>query len=122
MKIGTDIVEVSRIGRAINNSNDDFLHRVFTPSEVKKINPGDPGIQRAAGLWAAKEAAVKALGYGYCDGITFHDIEITYDSYGCPSFIFTGRMKFLLSHMALLNSSLSISHCSTHATAVALLY
>lgn len=93
MRIGTDIVEVSRIERAIKNWQTDFLHRVFTQQENIKINREDPNYERASGFWAAKEAVVKALGCGYRDGITFKDIEIGHDELGCPHFIFFRASK-----------------------------
>lgn len=50
MRIGTDIVEISRISRAINNGDKEFLHRVFTRREIIKINADDPDFGRAAGF------------------------------------------------------------------------
>ncbi|MER1407472.1 holo-ACP synthase [Enterobacter cloacae] len=122
MRIGTDIVEVSRIQRAITNWQSDFLQRVFTPQEKIKINREDPNYERASGFWAAKEAVVKALGCGYRDGITFKDIEINHDELGCPHLIFSGRVKELLIEKQMANASLSISHCQHYATAVVILY
>lgn len=122
MRIGTDIVEVSRIQRAITNWQNDFLQRVFTPQENIKINREDPNYERASGFWAAKEAVVKALGCGYRDGITFKDIEINHDELGCPHLIFSGRVKELLIEKQMANASLSISHCQHYATAVVILY
>lgn len=122
MRIGTDIVEVSRIERAIKNGQTDFLHRVFTQQENIKINLEDPNYERASGFWAAKEAVVKALGCGYRDGITFKDIEIGHDELGCPHFIFSGRVKEMLVEKQIENASLSISHCQNYATAVVILY
>ncbi|HDC4272232.1 TPA: holo-ACP synthase [Enterobacter cloacae] len=122
MRIGTDIVEVSRIQRAITNWQSDFLQRVFTPQENIKINREDPNYERASGFWAAKEAVVKALGCGYRDGITFKDIEINHDELGCPHLIFSGRVKELLIEKQMENASLSISHCQHYATAVVILY
>lgn len=122
MRIGTDIVEVSRIEQAIKNWQTDFLHRVFTQQENIKINREDPNYERASGFWAAKEAVVKALGCGYRDGITFKDIEIGHDELGCPHFIFSGRVKEMLVEKQLENASLSISHCQNYATAVVILY
>ena len=122
MSIGTDIVEVSRIKRAITNWQNDFLQRVFTQQENIKINREDPNYERASGFWAAKEAMVKALGCGYRDGITFKDIEISHDELGCPHFIFSGRVKEMLDDKQLKNASLSISHCQNYATAVVILY
>jgi len=122
MRIGTDIVEVARICRAIGHGDSGFLARVYTAQEIIKINMADPDYERASGFWAAKEAAVKALGYGFRDGITFHDIEITHDEFGCPQFIFTGRIKEIFAEKRITQSSLSISHCRTHAIAVVVLY
>lgn len=122
MRIGTDIVEVSRIKRAITNWQNDFLQRVFTQQENIKINREDPNYERASGFWAAKEAMVKALGCGYRDGITFKDIEISHDELGCPHFIFSGRVKEMLDDKQLKNASLRISHCQNYATAVVILY
>lgn len=93
MRIGTDIVEVSRIKRAITNWQNDCLQRVFTQQENIKINREDPNYERASGFWAAKEAMVKALGCGYRDGITFKDIEISHDELGCPHFIFRASQR-----------------------------
>lgn len=93
MRIGTDIVEVSRIKRAITNWQNDFLQRVFTQQENIKINREDPNYERASGFWAAKEAMGKALGCGYRDGITFKDIEISHDELGCPHSFFPGESK-----------------------------
>lgn len=104
MRIGTDIVEVSRIKRAITNWQNDFLQRVFTQQENIKINREDPNYERASGFWAAKEAMVKALGCGYRDGITFKDIEISHDELGCPHFIFSGRVKEMLDDKQLKNA------------------
>lgn len=122
MRIGTDIVEVTRINRAIDNGKIDFLSRVYTGEELIKINLDDLNVERAAGFWAAKEAAVKALGCGYRNGITFHDIEVTHDDYGCPHFIFSERIKKLLAEKGCVNTSLTISHCQTHAIAIVILY
>ncbi len=112
MRIGTDIVEVSRIQRAITNWQSDFLQRVFTPQENIKINREDPSYERASGFWAAKEAVVKALGCGYRDGITFKDIEITMTN-GLSHLIFSGRVKELLIEKQMANASLSIRIVST---------
>ncbi|MBZ7675354.1 holo-ACP synthase [Klebsiella grimontii] len=121
MRVGTDIVEVERITKALTNSNSCFLQRVFTHAEINKINPHDPDYERASGFWAAKESIVKAVGYGFNNKIRFHDIEVTHDEYGKPEFLISGRLKEILDEQGVLNISLSISHCRTHAIAVTIL-
>ncbi|EOW2733737.1 holo-ACP synthase [Klebsiella variicola] len=121
MRVGTDIVEVERITKALTNSNSCFLQRVFTHAEINKINPHDPDYERASGFWAAKESIVKAVGYGFNNKIRFHDIEVTHDEYGKPEFLISGRLKEILDEQGVLHISLSISHCRTHAIAVTVL-
>ncbi|QHM70552.1 Holo-[acyl-carrier-protein] synthase [Mixta intestinalis] len=93
MFIGTDIVEVERIERAISVSGRAFLQRVFTEREIKKIDAQHPNYERAAGFWAAKESMVKAIGLGFREGIRFHDMEVEHDKYGCPCFVLRGRLR-----------------------------
>lgn len=122
MRIGTDIVEVARITRAITNGEMTFYERVYTAQERTCINPADPDYERASGFWAAKEAAVKAVGCGFRDGVRFQDMEITHDAVGRPYFIFSGRLKEILTGQGLENVALSISHCRTHAIATVIVY
>lgn len=122
MRIGTDIVEVARIERAMSNMHSGFLERVFTYNEIKKININDPNYERAAGFWAAKESIVKAVGCGFRNGIRFHDIEIVHDDRGKPDCLISGQLQKILTGEELNTISLSISHCRTHAIAVALIY
>ncbi|MFD1803077.1 holo-ACP synthase [Mixta tenebrionis] len=118
MFIGTDIVEVERIERAVSVSGIAFLQRVFTEREINKIDAREPNYERAAGFWAAKESMVKAVGLGFREGIRFHDMEVEHDIYGCPCFVLHGRLKEILTERRMTKLSLSISHCRTHAIAV----
>ncbi|WLI78599.1 holo-ACP synthase [Kosakonia sp. H02] len=119
--IGTDIVEVDRITRAIENGKINFLERVFSEKEINAINLNEPNYERASGFWAAKEAIVKATGLGFSNGIRFQNIEICHDHYGCPYYVLTGRLKEILTEKGIAKISLSISHCRTYAIAVAIL-
>ncbi|EMY7925278.1 MULTISPECIES: holo-ACP synthase [Klebsiella] len=122
MRIGTDIVEVARIEKAIANDKSGFLHRVFTENEIKDIDFPFPNYERASGFWAAKESLVKAIGYGFSQGIRFHDIEVVHDEHGKPEFILSGSVKEILNNQQIMNISLSISHCRTYAIAATIIY
>ena len=122
MRIGTDIVEIARIKKAIANDKSGFLQRVFTNNEIKEIDITDINYERASGYWAAKESLVKAIGYGFRHGIRFHDIEVVYDEYGKPEFILSGKAKDILDEQHIMNISLSISHCQTYAIAATIIY
>ncbi|HFD7560904.1 TPA: holo-ACP synthase [Providencia rettgeri] len=92
IRIGTDIIEINRVIVAIERSKDSLIKRLFQDDEINYIEDAYENPQRVAGLWAAKEAAVKAVGIGFRLGITFHDIEISHDEYGCPYYKFNGAM------------------------------
>ncbi|MCF7852871.1 MAG: holo-ACP synthase [Simkaniaceae bacterium] len=115
--LGTDIIEISRIRDSIEEFEDKFLDRLFTPKEKEYCERHrDPAI-RYAGRFAAKEAISKALGTGFGAELHWHDIEIVNDEKGKPSVHFSSS---LLQNHPDLKIELSISHCHTYAVAVAL--
>lgn len=115
LRLGVDLVDVERIRRALERASNGFLVRVFTAPERDYIAQAEDAAPRAAGMWAAKEAAVKALGTGFSDGIAFHDVTVEHDGRGQPRLRIDGRFRELA--QGLVASSLSISHCACHAMA-----
>ena len=107
MGIGTDIIEIKKVAIAICRSGEPLTQRLLTEYERNRV-------------WAAKEAAVKAIGTGFRLGILFHDIEIRHDEYGAPCYFFTGHFSNLLKQKKITQSLLSISHCDHYAVAVAI--
>ena len=120
MRIGIDIVETERIALAIERSRDAFIGRLLSGDEMHGLDQ-PANVERIAGIWAAKEAAVKALGTGFRNGITFHDIKILHDTLGKPYFAFSGEFDRVMRQANLQTSVLTISHCRTHAVAAAVL-
>ena len=111
MKIGTDIIQISRIEKMIDKYGDTFKKKYLTPSEIimaKKIST-------LAGLWAAKESISKALGCGICSDLTFQDIIISKSPKGAPIFHLSEKAQ-KIHHIT--DSSLSISHDGGFAIAV----
>lgn len=121
MHIGIDIVENERIGRALDRSGQAFFEKFVSPEERERESMSDRNIERLAGIWASKEAAVKALGTGFRNGIEFHDIRICHGSLGQPYYTFHGEFKNVMTSKGLHRATLSISHCGTHTVAVAVL-
>ena len=78
---------------------------------------GAAAAQSYAGRFAAKEAFLKALKTGWRGKITWHDVEISNDEEGVPSFEISGEAKKLLDQIGADQVHLSISHTSEHATA-----
>lgn len=57
--IGTDIVEIVRIGRMIERHDEHFLRRVFTANEIAYCRQRREYLQHFAGHWAAKQAGMR---------------------------------------------------------------
>jgi holo-[acyl-carrier protein] synthase len=117
--IGTDIVECLRIAQMIERHGELFLTRVFTPPEIEYCSSRKAATQHYAGRWAAKEAILKALGTGWSRGIRWRDMEIRNDAAGKPSVALGGGARELCERLGIGDILISISHCRTHATALA---
>jgi len=111
MKIGTDIIQISRIEKSLAKFGDTFISKFLNESEIKRVKR----IESIAGLWAAKEAISKALGCGIGADLSFHDITISKNEKGAPRFTLSqhAQKKHPIS-----NSSLSISHDGGFAIAI----
>lgn len=86
--VGIDVVNIGRIERTSARYGNKFVEKLFTISEQKDIKNAEGGSYgcpaKIAKLFAAKEAASKALGTGFRGGITWSDIEVSHDNKGRP--------------------------------------
>ena len=71
---GIDIAEVPRIAQAIARFGERFLRRVFTDGEIRYCDSKANRVERYAARFAAKEAAMKALGTGWNHGVRWRDV------------------------------------------------
>jgi len=111
MKIGTDIIAISRIEKAIEKHGNAFKERFLNASEIALAKNS----ASIAGFWAAKEAISKAFGCGIGGELGFHDIIISKNPKGAPYFVLSDKVALNFPHS---NSSLSISHDGGFAIAV----
>jgi len=82
--IGTDRVVIARIERSIERFGQRFLQRVYTNAEIEQaMAKGNPA-RRFAMLFAAKEAASKALSTGFHQGVAPCHIETIHQPSGKP--------------------------------------
>ncbi len=112
MKIGTDIIQISRIEKSLGKYGLSFKQRFLSPDEIEMAKK----VETIAGFWAAKEAISKALGCGIGSKLSFHDIHISKNPQGAPVFTLS---KDAQKRHNMLESSLSISHDGGFAIAVA---
>ena len=116
--IGTDIIEIERVRRAVENEN--FVRRVFTETETGYCK--SRGINSAASYaarFAAKEAFFKALGTGIVTALK--EVEICNDGRGKPEIFIEGKTKILADEKCVKEIFLSLSHSREYATAVVVL-
>jgi len=91
--IGSDLVDIRRIQASLDRFGDRFAARVFTDVERARADAAGSATVRAATYakrFAAKEAATKALGTGYANGVHFKDIEVRSDGKARPTLHLTG--------------------------------
>ena len=117
--IGIDIIEINRIGDAIKKPA--FISKVFTKAEQDYCGGKGGRPETYAGLFTAKEAAVKALKTGF-NGIKHTEIEILHDGFGAPYIRLYGAAAEVFKATGKQNIEVSISHCEAYATAVCNIY
>lgn len=88
--IGTDRVVIARIATSLERFGDRFVDRVYTEAEVEQARAKGNVARRLAMLFAAKEAASKALGTGFRHGICLRDIETIHQPSGKPEITLHG--------------------------------
>lgn len=118
--IGTDIISVSRISKAMQN-NERMAERLFTPSEIAYCEAKSSKWQSYAARFAAKEAVMKALGTGWDGEVNWKDIEIVNDANGNPDILLSGGAKKKADEMGLNHAHISLTHEKEYAIAFAIL-
>ncbi len=119
--IGIDIVEVERIRRMSEDSNEAFLLRCFTENEIKYcINKADK-YQRFAGKLAAKEAVYKAMNMVWEAPLPWKEIGINHSDISEPIVHCTGQVQKHKELLQIQSIKISISHCEHYAVAIAIL-
>ncbi len=118
---GIDIAEVPRIRQAIERFGDRFLHRIFTAGEMRYCDSKANRMERYAARFAAKEAAMKALGTGWNHGVRWRDCEVTRLPGGRPTIAFHGVAAEFAARLGVNNTALYISHTAEQAIAQVIL-
>ena len=115
--LGVDITEIDRMGAAITRHGAPILERLFTPSEVAYCESHKNKIERYAGRFAAKEAAMKALGTGWRKGVRWRDIEVARAASGKPTLLLRGVAGEVAAGLGVKNIALTITHTGNLALA-----
>lgn len=114
---GIDAVEIARIEHAISRYGKRFLDRVFLGSEQAYCLSKRRSAESFAARFAAKEAAAKALGTGFSQGVNWLEIEVVRERSGRPSLRFHGRAAQIAERMGPVRPALSLTHTGELAMA-----
>ncbi|NLV92283.1 MAG: holo-ACP synthase [Firmicutes bacterium] len=117
--IGTDIIEIDRVGRAWTRKGTRFVDKICSPREAKYILRGNQKAQweRMAARFAGKEAVMKALGTGWRRGVAWREIEILHEPSGRPYVNLLGKTAQLAEKMGIKTFHISMSHNDSVAVA-----
>jgi holo-[acyl-carrier protein] synthase len=118
---GIDLAEVPRIAASIVRFGDRFLHRIFTADEIRYCESKANRIERYAARFAAKEAAMKAIGTGWNHGVTWRDVEVCRAPGGRPTITFHGKAAEFAAKLGVVHIALSLSHTAEYAIAQVIL-
>ena len=119
--LGVDIVDCGRIEELLQRHGAAFLRRVFRPGEVRVAAGAARRAAHVAGLFAAKEATMKALGTGWSSGVGFRQIEISRGPKGAPEVRLHGAALERARMLGVERIWLTISHDGATAAAVVIL-
>jgi len=118
---GIDIVNIDRIERLIARWGNLFLGRVFTEREIIWCQQRARPPECFATRFAAKEAFLKAIGWGLRNGIQWRDIEVENDPMGKPLLAFHRKAKDVLEERRIKKALITLSHDRPYAVAHVLL-
>ena len=113
--LGCDVCAISRMQQIIENPR--FLERWFTEYERGYIAARKNAAQTAAGIFAAKEAFVKALGTGF-GGLSPDAVGVRHDGNGAPYYEIGEKAREAMKARGAASAWLSVSHDGDTALAV----
>jgi len=91
--IGTDLIDIRRIEKTLEKFGDRFIERVYAPEEIQKVKKRAHVANGYAMRYAAKEAASKALGTGFREGVFWRDLVNDNLPSGKPTLTLRGGAK-----------------------------
>ncbi|MGV6816199.1 MAG: holo-ACP synthase [Thiotrichales bacterium] len=119
--IGTDIVSIQRISELQCRYPKRFPQRILSQPELLDFTQAGQSALFLAKRFAAKEAAVKALGTGFREGISFADFTVGHTALGKPELMCTGIAARLVDQRNISGIHLSLSDEAEFAVAFVIL-
>jgi holo-[acyl-carrier protein] synthase len=118
--LGIDATDIPRIAATLERYGERFMNRIFTDGEIAYCRRRREPAIHFAGRFAAKEAAMKALGTGHSQNVLWRDVEVVRRG-GPPQLQFHGGAARRFASMGAQSSLLTITHSETLALAQVLI-
>ena len=116
--VGFDLVDLADFARTLQRSGDRFLNRIYTEAEIEYCRSQPHPSQHFAVRFAAKEAAMKALGLAGDEQISWREFEVVRKQSGAPELVLHGEALEKCRDQRLRWLHLSLSHSLGAAGAV----
>jgi holo-[acyl-carrier protein] synthase len=107
--VGTDVVEIQRIEKAIERWGEPFAKRILCPPELERFRNHRLKANYLAKRFAAKEAFTKALGTGIRAPANWHGVWVRNLASGKPVLEYTDALQQLLKDKGVTSAHLSLS-------------
>lgn len=107
--IGIDLVDTRRIKRGLDRFGARLARKILSDAEFREFEAHNNPVYYLAKHFAAKEAAAKALGTGFRNGIAMRQISVNHNPAGQPVLEFNGAFSGLIASLDVHNSFLSLS-------------
>ena len=107
--VGTDVVEIERIAKALERWGERFAQRILCPPELRRFAGHRQKANYLAKRFAAKEAFTKALGTGIKAPANWHGVWVINRPSGKPELEFTEPLKKVLSSKGISGCHLTLA-------------
>lgn len=119
--VGVDLVAIERIGALVQRHGERARRRLFTGRELAECDARADPAECLAARFAAKEAALKALGTGKTPDVRWTEIEVVRDDDGRPVLLLSGRARGYADQLGAGQAMVSLSHEKGMAVALVVL-
>lgn len=119
--IGVDLVQIPRMRRVVERWQERFLRRIFTDAELAYCQKRRDPVPHLAARFAAKEAALKALGIGMRSGVNWRELEVRRERGEPPVLVLSGKSRRIGEALGGQRMLLSLTHDGEYACAQAVL-
>jgi holo-[acyl-carrier protein] synthase len=119
--LGIDLERIDRFGELLERWGERFTRKLFTDRERSACEQRARPAQHYAARFAAKEAALKAMGDWHGQGLDWHLIEVVNQASGAPTLELHGNAATWARHKGASRWHLSLTHSPDSACAVVIL-